>query len=161
VTKCNRSLSGCHVRWSKADKANVSRTISVLILRELKWPGVQSVSYIYMPEPSAHCCTLASSYWWVQSTVCSAWPCFLITQHVHQRIPGPAQYEAITSVEIIAVQANFNCFFYEVVYVSSYLVQHGGTAEVNTIPSVDTVFHHSILFGLFDTCVSQMLFESS
>jgi hypothetical protein len=70
---------GCYpVRWLKADETNVLRTISVLVLMELKWPGIQSVLYIYLPGPSAHCCMLASREWWVESTACSAWPCFLI-----------------------------------------------------------------------------------
>jgi hypothetical protein len=61
----------------KADETNVSRTISVLVLREMKWPGIQSVSYIYiyihLPKPSAHGCTLASRDWWVESPTTQTW----------------------------------------------------------------------------------------
>jgi hypothetical protein len=42
------SQAASRVRWFKTDEANISRTISVLVLRELKWPGIQSVSYIYI-----------------------------------------------------------------------------------------------------------------
>jgi hypothetical protein len=84
------SQATSHTRWLKADETNISRTISVLVLRELKWPGTQSVSYIYLPGPNVHGCTLASRDWWVESTACSAWPCFLIMQHLVHSIPGPA-----------------------------------------------------------------------
>jgi hypothetical protein len=33
------------------EKTNVSRTISVLVLRILKWLEFPFVSYIYLPEP--------------------------------------------------------------------------------------------------------------
>jgi hypothetical protein len=42
------SWAASQVRWLKADETNVSRTISVLVLKELKWPGIRSVSYIYI-----------------------------------------------------------------------------------------------------------------
>jgi hypothetical protein len=46
------SWAASRVRWLKADEINVSRTMSVLVLRELKWPGIQSMSYIYTcPDP--------------------------------------------------------------------------------------------------------------
>jgi hypothetical protein len=47
------SQAASYFRWLKADGTNVFRTISVLVLRELKWPGIQSVAYIHLPRPSA------------------------------------------------------------------------------------------------------------
>jgi hypothetical protein len=40
-------------------KTNVLRTISVLVLRVLKWLEFPSVSYIYLPKPHVHGCALA------------------------------------------------------------------------------------------------------
>jgi hypothetical protein len=55
--KCFRATS-C-VKWLNGEKTSVSRTISVLVLRVLKWFQFPSVSYIYLPEPRVHGCVLA------------------------------------------------------------------------------------------------------
>jgi hypothetical protein len=66
ATKYNKILLGYQphqaVKWQK--KLNVSRTISVLVLRVLKWLEFPSMSYIYssgaradMPNASAHMAT--------------------------------------------------------------------------------------------------------
>jgi hypothetical protein len=56
------SQATSRVRWLKGKKTNISRTISILILRVLMWLEFQPVSYIYLPEPPVHGCMLAKVY---------------------------------------------------------------------------------------------------
>jgi hypothetical protein len=76
VTKSSQATS--HVKWLNGEKISVSRTISVLVLRVLKWLEFPSVSYIYLPEPRVHGCALANGDWWVESSVGPVSPSFLI-----------------------------------------------------------------------------------
>jgi hypothetical protein len=63
------SWATSRVKWLKVDKTNVSRTISVLVLRgtEVSCNPVH-VIYIYTPEPSVYSYALAHVDWWAEST---------------------------------------------------------------------------------------------
>jgi hypothetical protein len=61
-------------------KTSVLRTISILVLRVLKWLEFPSVSYIYLPEPVFMAgCVLANGDWWVESSAHPVLPNLLKT----------------------------------------------------------------------------------
>jgi hypothetical protein len=64
------SLATSCVRWFKGEENIVLRIIFTLVLRGLMWLGIQFVSQIHLPKPSAHGCTLATGDWWMESNVC-------------------------------------------------------------------------------------------
>jgi hypothetical protein len=72
------SQATSRVKWLNGEKTNISRTISALVLRVLKWLEFPSVSHIYLLEPHVHGCALASGDWWVESSTCLVLPSFLI-----------------------------------------------------------------------------------
>jgi hypothetical protein len=69
------SWATSRVKWLNGEKTNVSRTISVLVLRVLKWLEFPSVSYIYIytcPSPVAP----ATSVLWGRGQRWSSKLCF-------------------------------------------------------------------------------------
>jgi hypothetical protein len=67
IIKFSRATS--RVKWLNDEKTNVSRTISILVLRVLKW--LESPSVLYIPA-RAPCSWLHASQWdwWVESSAC-------------------------------------------------------------------------------------------
>jgi hypothetical protein len=52
IIKSSRATS--RVKWLKYENTDVSRSISVLVLRVLKWLKLSTVSYIYLLRPRVH-----------------------------------------------------------------------------------------------------------
>jgi hypothetical protein len=66
IIKFSRDTS--HARWLKGEKkTNVSKTISIFVLRVVMWLKFQSVSYIHLPKPHVHSYVLANRNWWEES----------------------------------------------------------------------------------------------
>jgi hypothetical protein len=96
------------VKWLSGDKTNISKTISVLVLRVLVWLwlGKNILSNLYLAQSVGG---FNGSFAWIS---------VMFEQQLCYRVPGPAQCEATDPVEVFVVESYLDCFLDETVHVS-------------------------------------------
>jgi len=112
MMKFSRAISW--VKWSSGEKTNVSKTISVLVLRVLRWSWLgKNILSKFIPVLA---CLRDRSVGGFNGLF--AWISVVFEQQLCYGVPGPAQCEAIVPVEVFLVESYLDGFLDEAVHVS-------------------------------------------
>jgi hypothetical protein len=140
------------VKWLSGEQTNVSKTISVLVLRVLVWQWLGRTFWpnIYIPGQD---CLRDWSMGGFNGHF--AWIMVVCEQQLGYQVPGPAKCEAITSVHVVLVESYLDGFLDEAVHVSRCSVQHWDVVEINLMSGVYAVFCNRRFLWLIESYVSQ------